>query len=173
MRQRDYEKGGNNCRSRRRPREGSPARRRTIAYWPTSAPGIWRSALDAALKARDAALTAFPEGADAALVAARAALAAGDAEKKKVATEFASLEHTIVARKKRIDAALSGARTDAAQATIAVETAQGQLTTAKTDHASAHGGLIELRRKRDAENLAEAETRLQQAKEQSRSPARP
>jgi hypothetical protein len=124
-----------------------------------------KAALDAALKARNAALTAFPEGADGALVAARAALAAGDAEKEKVAAEFASLEHTIEARKKRIDAALGGARTDAADATTAVETAQGQLTTARTDHASAHGQLIELRKKRDAENLAAAETRLQQAKE--------
>ncbi|MGO9575081.1 MAG: AAA family ATPase [Terriglobales bacterium] len=124
------------------------------------------AAREAALKARDAALTAFPEGADAALVAARATLAAGDAEKKKVATEFASLEHTTEARKKRIDAALSGARMDAVQATTAIETAQGQLTTARTDHASADGRLIELRKKRDAENLAAAETRLQQAKEQ-------
>ena len=124
-----------------------------------------KAALDAALKARDAALTAFPEGADGALVAARAALAAGEAEKEKVAAEFASLDHTIEARKKRIDAVLGGARTDVAQATAAVETAQGQLTTARTDHASAHGRLIELRKKRDAENLAAAETRLQQAKE--------
>jgi chromosome segregation ATPase len=54
-----------------------------------------RRALDAAVKARDAALTAFPEGVDAALVAARAALAAGIAEKEKVAAEFASLERTI------------------------------------------------------------------------------
>lgn len=61
--------------------------------------------------------------------------------------------------------ALGGARTDAAQARTAVETTQGQLTTARTDHASAHGRLIELRKKRDAENLAAAETRLQQAKE--------
>jgi hypothetical protein len=124
-----------------------------------------KAARDAALKARDAALTAFPEGADGALVAARAALAAGDAEKKKVAAEFATLDHTIEARKKRIDAVLGGARRDAAEATTAVETAQGQLTTARTDHASAHGRLIELRKKRDAENLAAAETRLQQAKE--------
>ena len=115
--------------------------------------------------ARDAALTAFPEGVDAALVAARAALAAGIAEKESVAAEFASLEHTIDERKKRIDAALSGARTNAAQATTAVETAQGQLTTAKTDHASANGRLIELRKQRDAENLAAAETRLQEATE--------
>ena len=124
-----------------------------------------RLALDAAVAARDTALAAFPEGVDAALVAARAALAAGIAEKEKVTAEFASLEHTIDARKKRIDAALSGARTNAAQTTIAVETAQGQLTTAKTNHASVHGRLIELRKQRDAENLAAAETRLHEATE--------
>ena len=124
-----------------------------------------KSGLDAAVKARDTALTAFPEGVDAALVSARTGLAAGAAEKEKVAAEFASLEHTIDARKKRIDAALSGARTDAAQATTAVETAQGDLTKAKTDHASAHGRLMELRKKRDAENLAAAEARLQEAKD--------
>ena len=79
--------------------------------------------------------------------------------------EFTSLEKTIEERKKRIDAALSGARADAGEATTAVETAQRALTTAKTDHASVHGGLIELRKRRDAENLAAAETRLQEAKE--------
>ena len=74
-----------------------------------------KSALDAAVMARDAALTAFPEGVDAALVSARAALAASVAEKEKIAGEFTSLEKTIEERKKRIDAALSGARTDAAR----------------------------------------------------------
>jgi uncharacterized protein YhaN len=39
-------------------------------------------------------------------------------------------------------------------------------TSRRTDHASAHGRLIELRKKRDAENLAVAEVRFQQAKEQ-------
>jgi chromosome segregation ATPase len=85
------------------------------------------------------------------------------AEKESAAAEFASLEHTINERKKRIDAALSGARTNAIQAATAVETAQGQLTIAKTNHASANGRLIELRRQRDAEDLAAAETRLQEA----------
>ena len=124
-----------------------------------------KSMLDSAVTARDAALTAFAEGVDAALISARAALAASVSEEEQVAAEFASLEHTIEARKKRIEAALSGARTEAAQAAIAVETAQGDLTTAKTDHASAHGRLIELRKKRDAEDLAAAEARLRDATE--------
>ena len=122
-------------------------------------------ALDAASAARDAALTAFPEGGDAALVAAQAALAAAIAEKESVTAEFASLERTIEERKNHIDTALSGARTNTAQATIAVEAAQQRLTTAKTKHASEHGRLIELRKQRAAENLAAAETRLHEATE--------
>ena len=56
---------------------------------------------------------------------------------------------------------------------LAVEAAQAQLTTAKTNHASEHGRLIELRKQRDAENLAAAEARLQEAIGHSRGPARP
>lgn len=122
-----------------------------------------RLAVDAAVAVRDAALTAFPKGVDAALAAAHAALAAGSTDKEKVAAEFASLERTSNERKERFDAALSGARTNAAQATAAVETAQGRLTTAKTNHASENGRLIELRKQRDAENLAAAELRHREA----------
>ena len=120
-------------------------------------------ALDAAIAARDLALVAFPEGVDAALAADRAALAASSAEKETVAAEFASLERTIEERKNHIDAAVSGARTKAAQAKIAVETAQGQLTAARTNHALQDGRLIELRKRRDAENLVAAETRHHEA----------
>lgn len=102
-----------------------------------------RLALDTAVAARDAALTAFPAGVDAALVAARAALAAGVGEKEQVTAEFACLESAIDARKKRTDEALSGARTKAAQAAMAVEAAQGQVMTVKTKHASDQGRLID------------------------------
>lgn len=119
-----------------------------------------QSALDAAVASRDATLPTFPEGVDAAWVTARVALAAGIAEKEKVAAEFASLERTIDERKKRIDAVLGNARTNAAKATSAVDRAQGDFTRAKTDHALHDGRLIELRKLRDAENLADAEARL-------------
>jgi hypothetical protein len=119
-----------------------------------------RLALDAAVASRDAALTAFPEGVDAALVAARAALVAGIAENELVSAELASLERTIEERKQRIDAVLDSARANAARAMIAVEKAQGELTTAMTDHALHDGRLIELRKLRDFENLADAERRL-------------
>ena len=98
---------------RRRPkrRAGSPTRLRMTARSLTSASGTrdWR--LDAAVAARDGALAAFPDGVDAALTAARSALAAAIKEKEEVAAGFASLEREIDARKKHIDAALSGART--------------------------------------------------------------
>lgn len=120
-------------------------------------------ALDAAVGARDRALADYPEGLDAALSAARHALAAANDENQKAAAGFASLEDEIAARKKRIDEALSGARTNAEQASVGVEAAQAQLTTAKTNHAAEHGRLNELRRQRDAENMAAAEARLRGA----------
>jgi hypothetical protein len=94
-----------------------------------------RSALDTTVGARDAALVAFPYGVDAALTATRSALATAIREKEEVAIEFASLEQAIEARKKRIEEALSGARTKTAQAKAAVDTAQTMVTTAKTNHA--------------------------------------
>jgi DNA repair exonuclease SbcCD ATPase subunit len=121
-----------------------------------------RLELDAAVAARDLAQMGFPEGVDAALAAAKAALAGSIFEKEKVAAEFASLERTVEARKKRIDTALGGARASADKAAIAVEKAQGDLMAAKTEHASHDGRLIELRKLRDAENLAAAETRLRE-----------
>ena len=124
-----------------------------------------RSALDAAIVARDGALVAFPEGVDAAFTASRSALATAIREKEQVATEFASLEQAIEARKKRIEEALSGARSKAAQAKAAVDTAQTLVTTAKTNHAEEQGRLVELRRQRDAENLAAAESKLLEATE--------
>jgi hypothetical protein len=121
--------------------------------------------LNAAMLARDGALTAFPEGVEAALAAAQAALGVATAEKERVAAESASLEGAIEARRKRIDAALGGARANADKAGIAVETAQAELTAAIADQASQNGRLIELRKLRDAEDLAVAEARLRDAME--------
>jgi hypothetical protein len=115
-----------------------------------------------AVAARDGVLVAFPDGVDAGLTAARSALAAAIKEKQEVAARVASLECEIDARKKHIDAALGGARADAEQAAAGVEAAQGQVTTARTAQAAEHGRLVELRKQRDAENLAAAEARLQE-----------
>jgi hypothetical protein len=116
--------------------------------------------LDEIRPAHDAALTAFPDGVNVALVSAQAAHAGANSEKENVIAEFASLERTIDQKKKRTDAALSAARTKAEQAKISVDAAQEQLTNAKTNHASQEGRLIELRRLREAENLPAAEARL-------------
>jgi hypothetical protein len=120
-------------------------------------------ALDAAISVRDEALAAFLGGVDVALKAARSDREAAFVEKAEVAKGFASLDREVEARKNRIDAALSDARTNAEEAAAGVETAQGELTTAKTKHASEHGRLVELRKQRDAENISAAEARLQEA----------
>ncbi len=124
-----------------------------------------RTALDTAVLARDASLAFFPEGVNAVRDAAGAALAAGIVEKKRVEVEFESLESAVAARRKRIDKALGGARTNVDKARAAVETAQSELTTAITGHALQDGRLIELARLRDAEDLAAAERHLQEATE--------
>lgn len=122
-----------------------------------------KSALDAAIAARDSALASFPVGMETALTDARSALASAIKDKEEVAAGLASLEREIEARKKRIDTALIGARTNAVQATARVDAAQAQLTTAKTNHAAEYGRLVELRKQRDAENMARAEARLQES----------
>jgi DNA repair exonuclease SbcCD ATPase subunit len=58
-----------------------------------------RMALDAAVASRDEAMPAFPEGVDAAMVAAKGALAASNAERDRVSEDFTSLERTIQERK--------------------------------------------------------------------------
>src|SRR5277367_2129895 len=66
--------------------------------------------LNGAVVARDAALTAFPEGVAATLAGAQAALAAAAGEQRKVAAELASHESTITARNARAEAAIREAR---------------------------------------------------------------
>jgi DNA repair exonuclease SbcCD ATPase subunit len=122
-----------------------------------------RLALDAAISARDGALAAFVGGVDVVVTAARGAREAAFDEKAEITKGFASLEREIDARKKRIDAALSGARTNAEKAAAGIETALAEVTAAKTKHAAEHGRLLELRKQRDAENIAAAEARLQEA----------
>jgi hypothetical protein len=122
-----------------------------------------RSALDTAIGARDGALVVFPEGVDAAFASARRSLATAIREKEQVEAEFASLEQAIESRKKRIEEALSGARSKSAQTKVAVDTTQTLVTTAKTNHAEEQGRLVELRKQRDAENLAAAESKLFEA----------
>ncbi len=125
-----------------------------------------RRTLNGALASRDGALTAFPEGVEATLAAAKAALSASIAEKGQISIDSTSLERMITERKKSIDAGLANARATVSESTIAVDKAQGDLTTAmEQKHATHDGRLIELRRLRDSENLGDAEEELRRATE--------
>jgi hypothetical protein len=84
-------------------------------------------------------------------------------EKRHVAASLTSLESEIEARKRRIDEALSGARTNETKASAGVEAAQARFTATKTNHAAEEGKLVELRKRREAENVCAAEARLQEA----------
>jgi hypothetical protein len=121
------------------------------------------SALNAAVVARDAPLANFPEGVAATLFAAQAALAAALGEQQKVVAELASLESTIAAQNERIEAAVREALATAEQARTRLDAAHAERTKAITDHASQVGRLEELRRLRDAQDLATAENRLRDA----------
>ena len=78
------ESGDNSCRATSRWR----VRRRTRPAWPTpwrrNVAGIRKSTREAAVVARDAALTAFPDGIATALSAAQAALAAASGEQGRL-----------------------------------------------------------------------------------------
>jgi DNA repair exonuclease SbcCD ATPase subunit len=124
-----------------------------------------KSRLDAAVVARDAALTVIQEGIVTTLSVAQAALAAASAEQQKIAAELASLETTVAAQNARIEAALSGARATSEQARVRVETAQSEQTKAIAEHASQAGRLDALQKQRDAEEIAIAENRLREATE--------
>jgi energy-coupling factor transporter ATP-binding protein EcfA2 len=119
----------------------------------------WRDAESA----RNAALTDFRQPLDSALSEAQTALAAANAEKKKVAAEVGSLERTSEERKRRIDAAMADARRKADEAMKAARAAQDLLTKARTDHASESALLGAKRKDRDAEDLPAAQAKLDDA----------
>ena len=122
--------------------------------------------LERAIASRDAVLPGFPEGVDAALIAANSVLSASGAEKERVNIDLASLDRAMVERKKRLEELLTGARARASEANLAVDKAQQDVTAARTDHALNDGRLMELRKLRDAENMAEAEALLMSAIQQ-------
>jgi hypothetical protein len=122
-----------------------------------------RSVLDSAISSRDLALKSFPEGVDTALAAATAEHAGLVSEEQKIAAELASLGAMIEAGRKRIVEAEREARANVDKADAAIQSAQKELEAAVTDHASQHGRLIELRKFRDAANLALAEDKLREA----------
>jgi hypothetical protein len=123
------------------------------------------SALKEAIVARDAALAACPGGVAATLSAAQNALAAALAEQHAVVAELTSLESTIAAQNERVAESVRDARAAVEDARTRLEVAHSQRTKAITDLASQVGRLAELRRLRDAQDLATAEKRLRDATE--------
>jgi energy-coupling factor transporter ATP-binding protein EcfA2 len=121
------------------------------------------SALKAAVVARDVALVTFSEGVAAALSDAQTKLAGALDEQQKVAAELASLESTIAAQNERVEAAIRETRAIAEQAQAGLDGASAVRTNAITAHALQVGRLEELRRSREAEDLATAESNLKSA----------
>jgi hypothetical protein len=119
---------------------------------------------EAAISKRDIALASFPKGLDVTLAAARAELSRANAEKQKVIADLVALEKIISSRKQRIDEACNNAHTQVKMTKSHVETAQEKLNATITNHAEHVGRLAELQRRRDAENLQEAEANLREAK---------
>jgi DNA repair exonuclease SbcCD ATPase subunit len=119
-----------------------------------------KSALDAAIVSRDAALAPFPQGIAAALSTAQDELEAALDEQQKVAVELASMESTIRARNEQIEATVQGARNIAEEARAQVGAANLARTAAIREHALQLGLLKELRRQWDSEDLVGAEERL-------------
>jgi hypothetical protein len=123
-----------------------------------------RSLWEAAVSKRDEALASFPEGVDAALTASQRQLSHANAEKEKAVAELEALDKTISSRKQLIEEAASQTRTLLGAAKSGADTAQHNLTDAIASQAEHAGRLSELRKRREAEDLAAGELRLQEAK---------
>ena len=120
-------------------------------------------ALTEAIRMRDNALTAFPNGLAADLATARKAVVAANTERERVVGDLASLDRTIQERKQHIDAMLADTRNENEEAKIAVGAAQRNFLDAKTGHASADATLAAVRKLFEAENLAAALANLNEA----------
>ena len=125
-----------------------------------------KAALDAAVAARDAAMAAFPGGLAAALATARASLATarygGEADSRR----SRGGRTAPLPRKRRGSLRPSGTLERRTRLRARrVDAAQQALTRQSREHASQVGRLEELRRQRDAQDLAGAEDRLREASE--------
>jgi hypothetical protein len=115
---------------------------------------------------RDLALQSFPQGVEAALTAASAGRDTHIKEMRSLSATLESLQEKIAARDQRLRIAEQSAQNELHQTAIATEAAQKEREKAIAERASEEGGLKELRNQRDATNLALAENKLRQAKEQ-------
>ncbi|MGH9387461.1 MAG: AAA family ATPase [Vicinamibacterales bacterium] len=120
---------------------------------------------DDSIRARDAALVAFPEGLSTVLREANAAHELVVSEIDRIGIELATLERSGQERRARIEAALKDASDKAEEAGRAVSAAQMDLTTAVKAHSEAKGHIIALQAQRGAEDLEAAQTSLRQRNE--------
>jgi hypothetical protein len=118
---------------------------------------------EAAVVARDAALSPYAGGLAEAKTSAQERLNGSLAEQQQVALELVSLQNTIEARQRERDQMLTAARQAAANAREALGVSQEARTTAIADHASEQGRLIQLRSLRSTLDLAAAELSLREA----------
>jgi hypothetical protein len=122
-----------------------------------------QAALGAAILARDAELSRFPESLTIELSAAQSAAATASEEQKTIASEVASIESTIAEQTARIEAAVSGAWAAVGRARAELELAEGTRTTVLKGHAAEGGRLEALRKQRESADLQGAETKLREA----------
>jgi DNA repair exonuclease SbcCD ATPase subunit len=119
--------------------------------------------LEAAVADRDSALTAFPDGVEAALSAARCALAAAGKDRVDVTLRLAALESEFEQERTRLVATATGARLSEEQAAEGVEEWEKLHAAAANTLATEQGRLVELKRRLEAEDIATAGAQLQDA----------
>jgi DNA repair exonuclease SbcCD ATPase subunit len=119
--------------------------------------------LDAAIANRDSAVSAFPDGVEAALSAASSALAAAGQERDDVTERLTALESEFEQEKTRLAAAVAGARLSEEQAAARVEEAEKLHKAADKKLATEQGRLVELKKQHEAEDITAAAAQLHDA----------
>ena len=119
--------------------------------------------LDAAVADRDSALTAFPDGVEAALSAASAELAAAGKDRDDVTLRLATLESEFEQEKTRLEQAVTAVGVSEKEAAARVESAEKLHTEATNTLATEQGRLVELKRRLEAEDIAAAGAQLHDA----------
>jgi DNA repair exonuclease SbcCD ATPase subunit len=125
-----------------------------------------RDSLHSARGSSELALQPFPDGIDAALVAARAQSDDHRQRVRSLRTQLDSLDKQIAERDKQLEIAQETAKNKVDRAAAALDMAQKSETAAHAEKASEHGRWEELCKQRDAADLGLAENKLRQAKQQ-------
>jgi uncharacterized protein YhaN len=121
------------------------------------------SSFAAAIVARDVELAKFSDDLRTELDRARSATATACEERAKIDADLQSLERTIAENSARINAEIGGARAAVARALEELDLADVARTTVLKEHATEGGRLETLRKQRESQDLAAAESKLRQA----------